>query len=67
MTQTERFKKASAIIHTSIDDAKSSMFHINDVDLLNDCFAAECDTFNRISMLKNIKIRINQIQKSRVN
>ena len=61
--QKERLKRVKGIIYTSIAEAKASMFHINDVGLLQDCFAAECDTFNRISMLKNIKVRIRQIER----
>ena len=60
----ERLKKVNSIVHTSVDDAKASLFHINDVALLQDCFMAECDSYNRISMLKNIKIRINEILKA---
>ena len=61
----ERLKRINSILYsTSVDDTKSNLFHINDIELLRDCYIAECDSYNRTVMLKNIKIRINEISKS---
>ncbi len=53
------------IIRTSVDDAKSSINTVNNVELLQKCLDAEYDGRNRVSMIKNLKARITKIEKQR--
>ena len=59
----EREKDINRIVYTSVADAKSSLFHVNDVLLLRDCIAAEQAAGGRMSMINNIKIRIRQLER----
>jgi len=56
--------KIDSIICTSVEEAKSSIKFVLDIDCLYACLSAEKNGMNRVSMINNINIRINQLKKN---
>lgn len=57
-------KTAANLCNTSVDDMRSSLYHTDDFELIKNALKYEMDHGNRTTMIRILKAKIRQLEKS---